>query len=203
MNHREYTLFMSQRSPFARRIRLALARLQFSAQELPIDVFQQNVEFWNLNPLGMVPTLLAPEGIALSDSSAILEYLHEKTGRIWCDSFADRTLERQTSVWCKGIMQSSILFFQEKFMHEAPSPRWLEEHATSICDTLLHLSKLNGSVWEKNKILTQPAWDLAVALQYCSLRLPEIKWEEQYPAFQKLVATALQDSFFRESQPLV
>jgi glutathione S-transferase len=193
---------MSQRSPFARRIRLALHRLQFKWEETAVNVFDENLPFWNANPLGMVPTLLTPEGIALSDSTHILEYLQEKTQAIWPESFLARTAERQASVWCTGIMQSSILFFQEKHMHEAPSPNWLREHASAIEGTLSHLNGLAENIWMKNNQLTQPAWDLATALQYCSLRIPEINWSEQYPAFQNILKRALEDKFFAETQPL-
>ncbi len=191
---------MSARSPFARRIRLAMQRLKLPVVERAVDVFAPISELTSLNPLGMIPTLVTPDGV-LSDSANILEYLHETTGAIWPGEFRARTEIRQASVWCEGIMQSSVLYFQECRLHEVPSPRWLADHQSSILDTFDQLSKLNESIWIQNNNLTQAAWDLGVALQYCDLRLPEFNWRVQYSGFSKILDFANQDSWFRESVP--
>ena len=92
-----YQLFLSQRSPFARRIRLALKRLGLPVEERVIDVFGDHPDLLRLNPLGMVPTLKTPEGNGLFDSSAILEYLDDLTGGIWPKDRVLRAHIRQTS----------------------------------------------------------------------------------------------------------
>jgi len=87
MNSNAYQLYASPRSPFARRIRLALRRLELPLTETFLDVFVDNPEFWKQNPIGTLPTLITPDAGTLSDSSHLLEYLHEKTGKIWPKTF--------------------------------------------------------------------------------------------------------------------
>ena len=76
MNQFQPILFASLRSPFARRIRLALHRLGVSHQEKMVDVFQDNPELNAANPLGLVPTFLIAAG-SITDSTNILEYLND------------------------------------------------------------------------------------------------------------------------------
>jgi glutathione S-transferase len=64
-------------SPFARKVRLALAekRLPF---ELRVEKpWERRPEYLALNPSGTVPTLVEENGLAIPDSSVICEYLDE------------------------------------------------------------------------------------------------------------------------------
>ena len=181
----QYHLFASLRSPFARRIRLALKRLGIENKETLLDVFQYNPELLAANPMGMVPTLVFPDFGPVGDSATILEVLQEKTGDIWPKDLHQRV---------------EALFFQETKMHEAPSPYWVYEHASSIQDTLDFLSKAPAFVWEEDGKLTQAAWDLGVAIEYTALRIPEIDWKK-HPGLVSVVEKAKQDPFFVETTP--
>lgn len=64
-------------SPFARKVRLALAE-----KRLPFDlrvekVWQRRPEFLELNPAATVPVLVDANGMAIPDSAVICEYLDE------------------------------------------------------------------------------------------------------------------------------
>lgn len=197
-------LYVSLRSPFARRIRLALHRLEISYEEKMVDVFQYNPELYSANPLGLVPTLLSDIG-PLSDSMNILEYLDETFGGIWPLERNERIKARQASIWAEGIMQSLVLYFQELKLHEVPSTRWLKDHTESMVDTLNHLSQSSADIWLSDRVgskgLTQAGWDLCVALEYMDLRLPELDWQKKFPAFITLLQVARQDEYFRMTTP--
>ena len=201
MNQNSFLLLISARSPFVRRIRLALKRLQLPFTEEVIDVFASDPKLSQYNPLGMIPTLITPEKLVLTDSANILEYLHEKTQAIWPEDFQGRIQMRQASIWCEGMMQASILFFQEKHMHEVPSQKWLHDHFSAIADTCHHLTQMPESIWLIDGKLTQAAWDLCVALQYIELRIPELEWRIKFPGFVKLIDLAMNDAFFKETMP--
>jgi glutathione S-transferase len=71
------TLFHHPISPFARKIRLALAekRLDFTlALEKP---WERREEFLALNPAGEVPVLVEGDGAIIADQAAITEYLED------------------------------------------------------------------------------------------------------------------------------
>lgn len=78
-----YTLYMSLRSPFARRVRLALEVLAQSGLGLSystetIDVFNPPAWYSGINPLSRVPVLKTPEGELIIDSWQILNYLQAR-----------------------------------------------------------------------------------------------------------------------------
>jgi glutathione S-transferase len=198
----DFTLFYNPRSPFARRIRLALHRLKlpFTGKDVG-NVFSPQTELWSLNPLGMVPTLVTPENEIFSDSANLLEHLHDRTGKIWPHDWTQKNRVRQASVWCAGIMQSSILYFQETGMHSPPSPYWASEHLQAIQDTLTHLNRLNESIWIENGEFTQAAWDICCALEYADIRAPMLGWREKYEGFVRLMDQARQDPYFVETFP--
>ena len=201
MNTNAYQLFATPRSPFARRIRLVLRRLNVSFDEKLIDAFVDNPDLWAANPLGTVPTLITPDLGALSDSSHLLEYFHEKTGSIWPEAFQIRTQVRQASVYAEGIMQFCVLYFQETKLHEVPSPSWVVDYLQSIDRTLHLTSEMPAHCWVKNKELTQAGWDLAVALEYLNFRIPEIEFEKKFPAFLEILEQAKKSSAFIETKP--
>jgi glutathione S-transferase len=91
-------------SPFSRKVRLALAekRIPF---ELRIErVWERRPEFLELNPAGTVPVLVEENGLAISDSYAICEYLEEAypdtalLGR----TLAERAEVRRLVAWFDG-----------------------------------------------------------------------------------------------------
>ena len=71
------TLFHLWLSPGSRSVRIGMAEKGL-AFELKIEkVWERRVEFLQLNPAGEVPVLTEPDGAALLDARAILEYLEE------------------------------------------------------------------------------------------------------------------------------
>jgi glutathione S-transferase len=204
MHQIQPTLYISLRSPFARRIRLALHRLNISYDEKTVDVFQDNPDLLAANPLGLVPTLKTADG-PITDSANILEYLDETHGGIWPEDPRAKINARQISVWSEGVMQSLVLYFQEAKMHEVPSPRWEKEHSDTIEATLSYLDEAPKDVWfttePASEGLTQAAWDLCVALEYMDLRLAELNWRAKYPGFMSILEAARKNSYFCETTP--
>ena len=91
-------------SPFSRKVRLALAekRIPF---ELRIErVWERRPEFLELNPAGTVPVLVEENGLAISDSYAICEYLEEAYPDIGLlgRTLAERAEVRRLVAWFDG-----------------------------------------------------------------------------------------------------
>jgi glutathione S-transferase len=200
-----YQLFLSQRSPFARRIRLALDRLGLPFEAVFVDVFDANNPSLRLNPLGMVPVLRTPEGDNWFDSSVILEQLHDRTGQIWPFDPTERAQVRQASALAAGIMQAAVSLFQERSMHEPPSNFWIADHTETLERALQSISSFAEKVWVSNGELTQAGWDLAVAEEYLAFRAPEIRRPESNEGGRRkggdIAALASQSVVFRESKP--
>jgi len=188
-----YQLYYSVRSPFARRIRVALSRLAIDFETKEINVFEPTEEFLKANPLGTVPVLVIGEGseqMSLPDSATILEYLHDGYGqKIWPADLPTRTAVRAASTLAQGLMSETCRWF---LVTEAPLPSedWVQEHLENIDRTLGVIS--SGSVkklpWKVSDFqLTQAGYDLFIALEYMHLRLKGFDWVTKYPELAKFV----------------
>jgi glutathione S-transferase len=200
-NPNTYRLFLSQRSPFARRVRLALKRLQLPVEERIIDVFGDHPELLALNPLGMVPALRTPEGFGLFDSSAILEHLDDLTGAIWPKDRSLRVHIRSASTLVTGMIQGTVAFFQESSMHDAPSPFWMQDHHDTILRAKERILLLPRETWILEGNLTQAGWDLAVAVEYLELRMKKLAMPATHPIIEAVMALARKSADFTSSTP--
>ena len=71
-------LYFSQRSPFARKVRILLAEKQLAYEPKQEDLTARSEDFKALSPLGKVPLLLDEDGTLVFDSTVIAEYLEDR-----------------------------------------------------------------------------------------------------------------------------
>jgi glutathione S-transferase len=71
------TLYHIPLCPFSRRVRIALQEKKVDFRLVEENPAERRVEFLTLNPAGEVPVLVEPDGIAISGSGPICEYLDE------------------------------------------------------------------------------------------------------------------------------
>lgn len=79
-------------SPNPQKITFALHELGLDCEIVPVDLTkgeQRTPQFLAINPFGRVPVLV-DGALTLSESSAILAYLGEKTGKLWPTTAAGR-----------------------------------------------------------------------------------------------------------------
>jgi glutathione S-transferase len=72
-------LYHTIQSPFARKVRVAMAEKGVACEKVALDVTRaenRTYEYLRLNPHGRVPTLVV-DGIPIYESTAIIEYLEE------------------------------------------------------------------------------------------------------------------------------
>jgi glutathione S-transferase len=103
----------SPSSPFARKIRIALALLGFDGEtkiELA-DTTSVNDSLREQNPLGKIPALIAEDGVVYYDSRVILDYLDSRAGggKIIPAAAAARLAAERLQALCDGILDASIL----------------------------------------------------------------------------------------------
>ncbi len=184
-----YQLFYSLRSPFARRVRIALSRLGLAYEAKEVNVFEPTAEFLNANPLATVPVLLChgatpSDRMRIPDSAMILEYLHENYGeRIWPTDRAARVRVRTASTLAEGLMSETVRWFLEN-QRATPSPEHSAESLENIERTLAAIAETSVKAlpWKVSDLqLTQAGYDLIVALEYMNLRLKGVDWVSKYP----------------------
>ncbi|MDG6094545.1 glutathione S-transferase family protein [Acetobacter sp. AN02] len=97
-------------SPFSRKIRLVLGEKRLPFEPMTERVWEQRPEFLQMNPAGEVPVLVEENGLVVSDSRVICEYIEEA----YPDSAAllGRTLAERVEV------RRLIAWFDEKFARD-------------------------------------------------------------------------------------
>lgn len=71
------TLYHLWLSPQCRKVRIVLAEKKIPFEMRAEKTWERNERFLALNPAGEVPVLVGPDGMAVSDSAAICEFLEE------------------------------------------------------------------------------------------------------------------------------
>lgn len=101
-------LYHQPLSPFCRKIRLVLAEKKLEVELVEEKPWERRMDYLRQNPSGKVP-MLKTDGLTLSDSVAIFEYLEEKhpSPPLLPSSAADKAEARRLSA-----------FFDDKFHHE-------------------------------------------------------------------------------------
>lgn len=196
MNIPKLKLYLTPRSPFARRIRLALERNQISYEKIMVDPFEPTKEFLDASPFGLVPALTRENQNSLPDSHLILEWIDQHTQNIWPKNVEDRIEAQHFSLLCTGVMRGTVDYFLES-QRKAPDQIWMEDYHSTVERTL---PLLNQKVTLTKKY-TQCLWDLGVVLEYLDLRLPRLDWRKKYPNFLAVLSECQNAPEFKESKP--
>ncbi len=188
------TILCTPRSPFARRVRLAFRRLKIEHRDEFVDPFHPSPEFLAANPLGLVPVVLGLAEKPLPDSALILDELDARGKGIWPQDARARTEARRLSILAEGVMAAAVAYYLEG-MQPQPDPETRQEHLDNIRRTLGVLASESISPG------SQPGWDLAVALEYVSLRCPDLDWKGAHPGLVAHLDRALADADFHATRP--
>lgn len=192
-------LFISARSPFARRVRIAFIEHEIEFIEKTLNVFEPNPEFLKVNPLARVPAVILSDGTSLVDSHSILEFFYEErrqraAGPNWFPiDLESRKKQVQWSGLAVGLCEKIVEYFLETLRpQESQDTDVFQEVNRSIDLTLGFFEeqfkrqlksqsgeKRAGVSWIGGSSPTQADIDLACALSYLSLRHPA-RWRETY-----------------------
>jgi len=71
-------LYATLRSPFARKVRIALLEKELPFQLIEVDLSNRSADFVAASPLGKVPVLVDEDGTRVFDSTVICEYLEDR-----------------------------------------------------------------------------------------------------------------------------
>ena len=199
-----HTLYMSVRSPFARRVRLTLEELGVEYETQVLDVFNPPPGFTEVNPLGRVPALRLPNTELIVDSWMILDYLRERHGShpLFLTGGASGAQARNISGLAVGVMEQAVAVAIESMRPTVAYPPARAEYVESARRGLALLDSLRGfdSSFMLDDQLRLCDIDVGVALAYCELRLGR-DFIEPYPALRAHLALANQRESFRKTAP--
>jgi glutathione S-transferase len=181
-------LYFTQRSPYARKVRILLAEKKLSYELQEVDLASRSPEFYQLSPLGKIPVFVDEDGTKLWDSTLIAEYLDEVYPE---PRFYPDLIKLQCRQWEEvgdAIADHAVSIWMEK--------RKGDQASVANCDRLQGIiNRLLGACEQKLSATTYlmgETWtivDVAVlsSLGYLSLRIGE-DWKNKYPLLAKWFA---------------
>jgi len=198
------TLFISARSPFARRVRLAFLEHGIKFEEKLLDVFKPNPELTKMNPLSRVPTLQLKSGNVLIDSNLILEVFYQKMSDspLRAKSEKDLIIASRWSAIALGICDKSI----EYFLEAQRSKELQDSSVFEECISVVKASLDGFEIFIKERptilsgSLSQSDLDMGSALEYVGLRLPA-ELLESNPESKRYLAALQARPSFQMTQP--
>jgi glutathione S-transferase len=176
-------LFVSARSPFARRVRLAFREHGIRHEEKVVDVFKPNPDLIALNPLARVPTVRLSDGSVLAESEKILGLFYESrpNSPLLAPSGPARVTAHFWSALALGLCEKSVEFYLESLRVESARDPELLEEVREIATRVLE--RFDAFIGERETIvpgqLTQADLDMGAALGYLSLRYSD-QWKSRY-----------------------
>ena len=197
-------LVASLTSPYARKIRVALAEKNLPF-ELEVDIpWLADTRVPSYNPLGKVPALVADDGELWFDSPVIAEYLDTLAGPLLLP--ADRTAAlpvRQAEALADGITDAAVAAFLEGMRPaERQDPAAIERQLGKISRGLTALearvAQRKGCAGEALTIA-----DIAIGctLGYLDFRFAHLGWRAAHPQLAAWADGLLARPSFTASAP--
>ena len=110
------TLFFSERSPFARKVRILLAEKGLAYEPKVEDLTAKSAELLAVSPLGKVPVLVDDDGTPVFDSTVIAEYLEDRypTPPLLGQGYAERLQHRAMDELSDFVNECTVALFFDK-----------------------------------------------------------------------------------------
>jgi glutathione S-transferase len=193
-------LYMSANSPYARKVRVLLAEMGKAqdVEEISVNPRDATTGFWEVNAVAKIPTLELDDGRAIGESDLISHYL--------------LTTTRSADIFrCKGIERLSALALANGVLDTGMAAR-VEKTRPGAEDTDAFVAKNLNAVSRAFDALevcatrdsdTPDLADIALvcAVDWISLRHPEVTVTENRPSLAKRVAQLSQRPSFKSTVP--
>jgi glutathione S-transferase len=203
LDFQDSTLLISLRSPFARRVRLALRETGIRHSEQIVDVWKPTEEITARNPLARVPTVVLKSGRILIDSNLILDQLYLAHPHSLAPRDTELRLQMlEAGVLATGMMEKTIEYFFQILRPEAHRDQELMKEAHDVIPRVL--TSIENTLESRETYLscglTQADLDVGTALRYLVLRY-SADWRGKYPRASRYLERLEDRKAFRETMP--
>lgn len=195
-------------SPFVRRVGLALTLYDLPFEHRPWSVFGDAARIAALNPLTRVPTLVLEDGLVLTDSHMMLDYLDSLVvDPMFPRAEPERHHALRIATLACGLAEKAVSLFYERRLHDTVSDHWVSRCEAQIRGVASRLEAERGN-------RTDPFWfgpeighadiALACALRFAGDAHPGLLHRAACPRLWE-DAAALEETepFRRISQPFI
>lgn len=194
------------RSPYTRRVAVALKMLGFNYSLRAKTAWQDFEEVSRLNPIGRVPVLILENGEALFESQVILDYLDGRVGLrcvlLPCHGAKRRRVQRLASLALGVIDKGRELLFESTLRPEATRYRpYIERWEAQIRSVARALDGLAETPWAANGCISQADVTIGVMIDFIRLHHPHLLEQGAYPRLDELISAYHRLPAFAETMP--
>jgi glutathione S-transferase len=196
-------LYITTPSPFARKVRI-VAREKGVAdriEEIAVDPYANAPELLATNPVVQVPTLIAEDGLPLTDSPVICEYLDALGAgpRLLPAEGAGRLRIKRLETLANATLEMGVKLVLEKRRPEAErSPSWIERWTFNMGRGLDALEAAAPDADDFN----MGVLSVGIVVSWISFRHPDYDWQTGRPRLVALQAALEQRPSFQATAPV-
>jgi len=196
-------LYITVPSPFARKCRIVVREkgLIDHTGEIVVDPYANAPELLASNPVVQVPTLIAEDGLPISDSPVICEYLDQiGTGpRLLPSDGPERWRVKRVETLGNQALEMGVKLVLEKRRPESErSPSWITRWTDNMARALDAL-EATGPVADP---LDMGVITAGCAVTWIGFRHPDFDWRTGRPNLVALQTALDERPSFRETHPV-
>jgi glutathione S-transferase len=195
-------LYITAPSPFARKCRIVAREKGLSnrVEEIVADPYSNAPELLAANPLVQVPTLIADDGLPITDSPVICEYLDELGSgrRLLPQDGPERWRVKRVETLASGVLEMGVKLVLEKRRPEHErSPSWIQRWTLNMGRALdaLEAAAPQADPLDMGLITT------GVAVTWIGFRHPDFDWRTGRPNLIALQTALEQRDSFLQTRP--
>ncbi len=196
-------LYTSLTSPFARKVRVAVIekRLSNLLETVVVDPWASPDELLRSNPLSQVPTLLLDNGLPLTNSDTIIDWLerHYPNPALLPADEQLRTQALAIAALTQGLIECTVDIVLERRKTPAQQGQAMIERRLTTIDRVVDTLAIRFDVDTHHFYLD--GIGVACALAYLDLRVPERNWRERSKQLTAWQAWAAERDSMRATQP--
>ena len=200
-----YRLLSATPSPYARKVRIALAEKGIPFELLTEVPWDSTTSTPQHNPLEKLPVLLCEDGTSVYESRFILEWLELKhpSPRLTPADMDGLIAVKRFEVLADGVCDAAVLLFWERSREpEKRSAEWAARQQRKVEGGLRELSRLLGNGrYCVGDSFTLADVSVGSLLRWLEIRAQDIPWRREYPNLAALSDRLEERASFRDSVP--
>ena len=198
-------LIASTTSPYARKVRIALAEKKIEYQMVESSGWSPGNPVHAWNPLGKLPVLILDDGTHLYDSRVIVEYIDlvSPVSRLIPEPARQRIAVKKWEALADGVCDaSSAIVIERRRPANLQSGEWIARQRRKIDEGTAELAReLGERAWCHGEGYSLADIATGAALGYLDLRFAELDWRDLYPNLARLADKLDKRASFADTAP--
>lgn len=198
-------LIASTTSPYARKVRIALAEKKIEYQMVESSGWSPGNPVHAWNPLGKLPVLILDDGTHLYDSRVIVEYIDlvSPVSRLIPEPARQRIAVKKWEALADGVCDaSSAIVIERRRPANLQSDEWIARQRRKIDEGTAELAReLGERAWCHGEGYSLADIATGAALGYLDLRFAELDWRDLYPNLARLADKLDKRASFADTAP--